>query len=173
MATESKLQISSLLNGSIIKLSRGRKNAQRSQDNVEQFVRKAKIGQWAVVFFWGGVLGLSRPWLFNTPPAKTKDSKLQISSLLNGSKAKLSRRRKNAQRSQDNVEQYVRKSKIEQWAVFFFWVLGLSRPWLFNTPPAKTKDSKLQISSLLIALPGNGCFARFQKHNWRQSSEVW
>ena len=47
---------------------------------------------------------------------------------------------------------------------FFFLggVLGLSRPWLFNTPPAKTKESKLQIFSLLIALPGDGCFARFQ-----------
>ena len=61
MATESKLQISSLLNGSITKLSPRRKNAQRSQDNVEQFVRKAKIGQWAVVFFLGGSWGCPVP----------------------------------------------------------------------------------------------------------------
>ena len=38
-------------------------------------------------FFFLPVLGLSGPWLFNKPPAKTKDSKQQTSSLLNGSKA--------------------------------------------------------------------------------------
>ena len=60
---------------------------------------------------------------------------------------------KNAQRSQDNVEQFVRKANNEQCDTFFFFlsVLGLPGPWLIEKPPAKTKDSKQQTSYCFMA----------------------
>ena len=164
-----KLQISSLLDSSKAKLGRRRKNAQRSQDNVEQFVWKAKIEQWAVFFLvvWHGNASRCILEALHFLGRSRNNSRLLAlrclqANRLDGAMCAWNSRLHFAFFGYGLVIVGV----CCDFFVLFFGFWGC-RPWLFNTPPAKMKDSELKISSLLVALPGNDWFARLQKHKWQ------